>query len=252
MTAPIIGLTTYGRNEIDLQTTHYSEWFAIPTFYVDAVRRAGGFPILLPPGETAWESVLDILDGVILIGGCDIHPDNYNGRSTHPALGKIDPERDASELALIETVMNKIQLPTLCICRGLQVANVAAGGTLHEDIPDVVEEDIHRGSDKGWTVQAVEARAGSLVAETMGTREIATYSGHHQAVKDLGQGLRATAAAADGIIEAVEKEDHPWLIGVQWHPEVTAQGDPSQQRLFDGLIDAARMNQQRKQSVHQQ
>ncbi len=252
MTAPIIGLTTYGRNEINLQTTHYSEWFAIPTFYVDAVRRAGGFPILLPPGETEWDGILELLDGVILIGGCDIHPDNYNGRSTHSALGKMDLERDASELALMRSVLNEIQLPTLCICRGLQVANVASGGTLHEDISDLVGEDIHRGSDKGWTVQAVEAAAGSLVADTMGVSEIATYSGHHQAIKELGQGLRATAAAADGIIEAVEKEDHPWLIGVQWHPEVTARLDPSQQRLFDGLVETARMGQKRKQSVQQQ
>lgn len=242
MTAPIIGLTTYGRNEINLRTTHYSEWFAIPTFYVDAVRRAGGFPILLPPGETNWDAALDIVDAVIVIGGCDIHPDNYNGQSEHPQLGNVDLERDASELALFEKLIKDTQLPTLCICRGLQVANVALGGALHEDIADVVQEDIHRGADKGWTVQAVEAQPGSLLADTMGENSVATYSGHHQAIKDLGQGLQVTAVAPDGIIEAVEMPGHPWLIAVQWHPEISAADDATQQRLFDALVQMAHKN----------
>ena len=242
MSAPIIGLTTYGRNENDFRTTHYTEWFAIPTFYVDAVRRAGGFPILLPPGEKEWDAALEIVDAVIVIGGGDIHPDNYGGNSAHPLLRRIDPERDASELALVNELVNEKQLPTLCICRGMQLANVVQGGTLHEDLQDFVQEDIHRSSDKGWTVQPIKADPRSLLASSMGVPDAATYSGHHQAVKDLGKGLQVTATAPDGIIEAVELPAHPWFVAVQWHPEITAATDPSQQGLFDALVKMARDN----------
>lgn len=242
MTAPVIGLTTYGRHETDFKTTFYSEWFAIPTHYVDAVRRAGGVPILLPPGESNWDAILNILDAVIVIGGGDIHPENYNGNSTHPQIARLDPERDASELALVKKLAGERSLPTLCICRGMQVANVSLGGTLHEHVEDVVEEDIHRGVDKGWTVQTLKADPGSLLAEIMGATEVATYSGHHQALKDLGEGLQVTATAEDEIIEAVELSGHPWFIGVQWHPEVSAVEDATQQRIFEELVKTARNN----------
>lgn len=240
MTAPVIGLTTYGRHETNYRTTHYAEWFAIPTLYVDAVRRAGGVPILLPPGEANWQAILAITDGVILIGGGDINPEKYGGNSAHPALARLDPERDASELELAAHLSDELRRPTLCICRGMQVANVALGGTLFEHIPDVVDEDIHRGVDQGWTVQPLQAEEGSRLVEIMGASNVATFSGHHQALKRLGEGLRAVAAASDGIIEAVELPGHPWFIGVQWHPEMTAEADPSQQRLFQALVDEAR------------
>ena len=240
MNAPVIGLTTYGRQETGFKTTHYSEWFAIPTLYVDAVRRAGGVPVLLPPGESNWNVLLDSLDAVIVIGGGDIHPDNYNGNNTHPQLARLDAERDASELSLVDKLASGRSLPTLCICRGMQVANVALGGTLHEHVEDVVEEDIHRSADKGWTVQPLKADPGSMLAEIMGATEVATYSGHHQALKDLGKGLQVTATAEDGIIEAVELSDHPWFIAVQWHPEVSAVEDATQQSIFDELVQTAR------------
>ncbi len=241
MTAPVIGLTTYGRHENDFHTTHYSEWFAIPTLYVDAVRRAGGVPVLLPPGEEKWDVVLETVDAVILIGGGDIHPHNYGGDGNHPRLNHIDEERDAGELALLDLLVQRKQLPALCICRGMQVANVALGGTLHEHVPDVVEEDIHRGPDKAWTVQPVRANADSRVAAVMGETDVATYSGHHQALKSLAEGLQVTATAEDGIIEAVELPAHRWFICVQWHPEMSAAQDVTQQRLFDALVAAAAM-----------
>lgn len=240
MTAPVIGLTTYGRHENSFQTRHYSEWFAIPTHYVDAVRRAGGVPVLLPPGENNSDAILKIVDGVIIIGGGDIHPDHYNGNSSHPQLNRLDAERDASELALVTNLVKENLLPALCICRGMQLANVALGGTLHEDVEDVVGQDIHRGVDKGWTVQRVKAKAGSLLAGIMGTTEAATYSGHHQAIKELGEGLQVVATAEDGIIEAVELSAHPWFVGVQWHPEISSAEDATQQRIFDALVQMAR------------
>ena len=124
----------------------------------------------------------------------------------------------------------------------MQVANVALGGTLHEHIPDVVNADIHRGEDKGWTVQPLQADSESLVAEVMGATDIATYSGHHQALDRLGDGLRVTATAKDGIIEAVELPEHPWFVCVQWHPEVTAAEDLTQQRIFEALVCEAQRN----------
>jgi putative glutamine amidotransferase len=239
MTAPIIGITTYGRYENDFRTTHYSEWFAIPTLYVDVVRRAGGVPVLLPPGESDWDAILDTVDAVVVIGGGDIDPENYGGNSSHPRLIRIDVERDASELALVELLLRESSLPTLCICRGMQVANVALGGTLHEHVPDVVKDDIHRAADKGWTVQPLQAHPDSRVAAIVETTDVATYSGHHQAVKELGDGLQVTATAEDGIIEAVEMPAHPWFVCVQWHPEVSAAEDPTQQRIFEALVQAA-------------
>jgi putative glutamine amidotransferase len=239
MKLPVIGLTTYGRFEISYQTTHYDEWFAIPTLYVDAVRRAGGVPILLPPGEEDWHAILAIVDGVILIGGSDIHPQNYGGDGSHPLLGKSDSERDAAEISLARALLGDRKRPSLFICRGLQVANVALGGSLHEDIGDVVGEDIHRGADKYWAVQPLAVQAGSMLAGIMGETAVATYSGHHQAIKVLGHGLQVTAVAPDGIIEAVELPGHPWFIAVQWHPEKSAAKDPTQQRIFDALVQAA-------------
>ncbi len=244
MSAPVIGLTTYGRYETIVQSIHYDEWYAVPAQYVDAVRRAGGVPVLLPQGEQNWEEILNIVDAMVVIGGGDIHPDSYGGNGGHPSINRVDPERDRSELSLIEILASERSLPTLCICRGMQVANVALGGTLHEHVPDVVEKDIHRGADKGWTVQRLRVYPGSLLAEIMGATEVATYSGHHQAVKELGAGLRVTAMAADGIIEALEMPSHPWLVGVQWHPEVSAAEDPSQQRIFEALVQMAHRSKQ--------
>ena len=164
--------------------------------------------------------------------------------ATHPSLARIDPERDASELALLKELTGETQLPTLCICRGLQIANVALGGTLHEHVPDVAPDDIHRAADTGWTVQPLIADPELPLAEIMGATEVATYSGHHQAIKNLAPGLRVTATAADGIIEAVDMPGHPWLVAVQWHPEITAAEDPTQQALFDALVQMARENKQ--------
>jgi putative glutamine amidotransferase len=239
MTAPVIGLTTYGRRERIVQSEYYGDWFSAPAQYVDAVRRAGGVPILLPPGETNWQALLALLDAVVIIGGGDIHPDRYGGDSRHPALHNIDLERDASEVALVRLLATEEQLPTLCVCRGLQVANVALGGTLHEHLADAVGRDIHRGPNDGWALQPLTVRPGSLLARVMGATEVTTNSGHHQAVKELGQGLQVVATAEDGIIEALELPGHPWFLAVQWHPEVSAAHDPTQQRIFDDLARAA-------------
>ncbi len=234
----IVGLTTYGRTEVDYQTEHYDQYFAIPAQYVDAVRRAGGIPVLLPPGETEWKQLLDQLDALIVVGGTDIAPAYYGGQADHPHVQQADAERDTFELELLREVAGQ-ELPTLCICRGMQVLNVALGGTLVEHIPDIKEEDIHRNADGFWIDQAVAVKTGSSLEKVMNSAEVRTHSGHHQAIKDVANDLEVVATAPDGIIEALTLPSHPFLLAVQWHPEVTAAIDETQQRIFDQLVQAA-------------
>lgn len=242
---PIIGLTTYGRDELDIKTIHYDKHFALPTEYVDAVRRAGGIPVLLPPGEAHWDELLARLDGVIITGGSDVYPQEYGGDTAHPNLTKFDRERDASELTAIKKLVADGEKPVLGICRGMQTLNIALGGTLHEHIPDITT-DIHRGADGGWAVQGVDTNANSALTQIMGSDHVETVSGHHQALKQLGENLEVVAQAPDGIIEAVAHTQHPWMMGVQWHPEVSAADDPSQQHIFDAFVQAAREFRQKR------
>jgi putative glutamine amidotransferase len=226
----LIGLTTYGRGETNR--------FSLPAPYVDAVRRAGGMPLLLPSGEAHADALLDHLDGLILTGGGDLDPAWYNG-APHPTIYMVDPERDRHELALVAQTRAS-GLPTFGICRGSQVINVALGGTLIEHLPDLVGESIaHRLPPREPTAHAVTLTPGSRLAGMLATREFSAPSWHHQAVRRLASGLRAAAQAPDGTIEAIELPDHPWLIGVQWHPELAADKDPVHQQLFDELVKAA-------------
>ena len=238
---PIIGLTTYGRHETRVSDdTYYDQYYAAPTDYVDSIRRAGGVPILLPPGEANWKRWLDITDGIIISGGADVDPSNYAGNSTHAALTVLDHERDETELALAKYIAEQKKQPTLCICRGFQVLNIALGGTLHEHIPDIQELDIHRNERGGWTIQPIDATPDSILAQAMGDTAARTYSGHHQAIDQVADPLTVSSLAPDGIIEALEMDDHPWLLALQWHPEKSTAEDPSQQKIFDTLVAQAR------------
>jgi putative glutamine amidotransferase len=236
---PIIALTTSGRHEKNFKTPHYDAYYHIPAPYVDAVRRAGGVPVLVPPGEPGWQDVLQRVDGIIVTGGSDIHPRNYAGNDQHPNLTETDAERDQSEIELVRHITATDQWPVLCICRGMQMLNVALGGSLYEHIPDMRPVDMHRGPDGGWALQQVNVKPGSRLEQIMGTTEVHTYSGHHQAAKTVAAGLQVTATSPDDVVEALEMPDHPWLVAVQWHPEVSAAQDPTQQALFDALVGAA-------------
>lgn len=236
---PLIGITTYGRTEHPAPSTHYETHFAVPTEYVDAVRRAGGVAVLLPPGEAEWSRWLDMCDGVILSGGADVEPRHYGGNAEHPRVEKPDEERDVLELAMTQKLLNQ-QIPTLFICRGMQVLNIALGGTLHEHVPDVLADDMHRDENGMWAFHEVIAEAGTRVAKAMGADVAVTCSGHHQGLNQVAPGLTVSAVAPDGVVEAVEVADHPFMIGVQWHPEMSALTDPTQQSLFDSLVSAAR------------
>jgi putative glutamine amidotransferase len=228
---PLVGMTTYGRNADNRYT--------LPAEYLDAVRRAGGIPLLVAPGESRWEQVLEVVNAFILTGGGDIDPDRYGGRRVETNYG-MDNERDRFELELARRVVD-LEMPTLGICRGAQILNVAHGGTLIEHLPDEVGEDVlHRAPPREPIPHAIHARPGSLVAQVVGAEVFDAASWHHQAVRRVANGFVASASAPDGTVEALEMPGHPWLVAVQWHPEITAASDPAQQRLFDALVQKVR------------
>lgn len=230
MDAPLIGLTTYGRDG--------QGWFQLPGEYVDSVRRAGGVPLLIPPGEPDVGRWVRTVDALVLTGGGDLDPDVYGGARLESTY-MVDGERDRSELALARRLLDS-DLPGLCICRGTQVLNVALGGTLVEHVPDEFAERVtHRLPPREPTPHAVSVEPGSRLAGLLGATEIEAVSWHHQAIRDLGEGLSVVARAPDGVIEAVELAGRERLVAVQWHPELSSATDAAQQGLFDWLVREA-------------
>jgi len=223
---PRIGLTT---------TKPDSDKFAN---YRRAVERAGGVVMPIDPRKPQARDVLGDLDALVLTGGGDIDHSLYH-REKHPKTSDVDRARDDLEIELVLRA-KKAGLPTLCVCRGLQVLNVALNGTLTQHLPDQVGEEVpHAGSKAKDGVHPVEVEEGSHLARILGTTQTSPASSHHQAIDDLAPGLRVVARSPDdGVIEAVEAEGHPWLIGVQWHPERSE--EPCQQQLFADLVRAAR------------
>lgn len=229
---PIIGLTSYGTIE--------NPDYRVPVEYVHGVVRAGGVPLVLPSVSDQFvDRWLEHLDGLVLIGGGDLDPVHYHGPG-HETIYNVDAARDSAELALTRRVLT-CRLPTLAICRGLQLINTVLGGTLHVHIPDVYGDRVkHRAPPRVPIAHDLSVDPRSRLAAQLGCTQLSASSWHHQAIDRLGEGLSAVAWAEDGVIEAVELADNPQLIAVQWHPELTAANDPSQQALFDSLIVLAR------------
>ena len=228
--APFIGITTYGRGPHNR--------YILPAEYVDAVRRAGGIPLLLPPGDERLDAVLPLLKAVVFSGGGDLDPDLYGG-SRHETIYMVEPERDRSEIDLARRVFD-LEVPTLAICRGSQILNVAKGGTLIEHLPDEVGETVnHRVPPREPTPHPIRVEPASRLAGLLGATDFSCMSWHHQAIRRVAPGFEVVAHAPDGTIEGLEAPSHPWLVAVQWHPELTAAEDPIQQRLFDALVEAA-------------
>jgi putative glutamine amidotransferase len=215
--------------------------FGLPEGYVHALRRAGARPVILPaPDPDDAETLLHDFDAVLLAGGGDVEPSRYNA-TLHPSMYGVDTDRDALEFELALAAA-RIGVPTLAVCRGFQVVNVAFGGTLHQHLPDV-EGTIAHGSPVGGTSAShdVKAQAHSRLAEVCGDVIRDCTSHHHQGVEEVGVGLVPTAWTEDGLVEALELGDPAgFYIAVQWHPEMTATTDPVQQALFDALVAAAR------------
>jgi putative glutamine amidotransferase len=189
--------------------------------YVRALEAAGVVPLVLPPLDVAHAGrALDAVSGLVLTGGEDVAPWRY-GQSPHPALGAVNEARDAFELALTAAARRR-SLPTLAICRGVQVLNVALGGTLVQDIPSQCPTALPHAPDRGrgTRVHEIVVDSGSRLADAVGTGRLTVNSAHHQSVARVGDGLRVTARSPDGIIEGAEWEgDGWWAVGVQWHPE---------------------------------
>jgi putative glutamine amidotransferase len=206
--------------------------------YVDALRRAGAVPVLVPPQPENAAAVLEGLDGILLAGGDDCDPRAY-GEEPLPSVEAMDARRQENDLALAR-LARQHGVPTLGICLGVQMMSVAAGGTLIQDIDTQLGTDINHVSPAANRARhPVEVRPGSRLAEILETDVAVVNSSHHQAVREAGGGLRVTANAPDGVIEGIEDPAHPFYVGVQWHPEDMPAED-SARRLFGAFVAAAR------------
>jgi putative glutamine amidotransferase len=209
------------------------ERVALNTAYVRALESAGLVPLAVPtmlaPERAA--AALQGVRGLVLTGGEDVAPERY-GATPHARLGDVDRVRDAAELALIAEARQR-RVPILAICRGIQILNVALGGTLYQDLDTERPGPVPHSAESSH--HAVRVEPGSLLERALGTREATVNSRHHQAIRDLAPGLRAVAWADDGLIEAAEPADSsaPWMVAVQWHPE-----DLTERALFDGFARA--------------
>lgn len=231
---PVIGLTTY------LEQAKQGVWDVraafLPQQYFDAVTASGGIAVLLPPQsgpDAAAEAVLDGLDGLILTGGLDVEPALY-GAERHPLTDPARPDRDAWELALFRGAETR-RLPVLAICRGLQLVNIARGGTLYQHLPDDLGTERYRIGGGVFATNEVLVDEGSRLAGLVGAGALDVHSYHHQGVDRLGDGLVATARTDDGLVQAFESDGDGYLVGVQWHPEENAED----RRLFAGLVAEA-------------
>jgi putative glutamine amidotransferase len=212
--------------------------------YVACVLEAGGLPMILPNpapalATKAAAAYLSKVDGLLLTGGDDVDPSNY-GQEPHPRLEDRDPVRDAFEIALARAA-HKRAIPVLAICRGMQVANVALGGSLIQDIPSQVGESVrHRkGPDGNPPSHEIAVEDGTRLRELVGGPRALVNSYHHQTADRVAPGLRVSARTADGVVEALEDPEHPFFVGVQWHPERAAE-DPVTRGLFREFMAAAR------------
>jgi putative glutamine amidotransferase len=240
---PLIAVTTseMRHNPFDLATEQADpprREMALGMKYLEAIGRAGALAIVVPPMPgPAIPALLDRVDGICLSGGPDLHPEAY-GAVPHPELGPTEPSLDAFELAFARAADER-DMPILAICRGMQVLNVARGGTLHQHLPDVVGDAItHRQPGApGEPIHDVTVAAGSRLHSIVGHRHMHVNSFHHQAVDVLGDRLTITARAEDGTVEAFESGGSRFVVGVQWHAECLVDHD-EQAALFTALVDA--------------
>ena len=208
-----------------------------PRSYPAAVQAAGAIALVLPPDPAAGDSPdphLDRIDGLLLAGGSDIDPDTY-GAARHPETKVAWPERDHFEIALARRALDR-DMPVLGICRGMQLLNVALGGTLIQDLPEVLGHEDHRRTPGAFSDHEVHLEPGSLAARAAGAERLAVKSHHHQGIARLGDGLVASGwSNDDGVIEAVELTGRSFALGVLWHPE-----EDERSRLVGALVDATR------------
>jgi len=236
---PLIGVTTGSAPA----TANSPERAQVNAAYIHAVQQAGGVPVLLPPHlrPTQLLDLLQMLHGLVLTGGGDVSPALY-GEEAHTTTEFVSEQRDTLETACLRYALEQ-DLPLLCICRGMQLLNVAMGGSLVQDIPSLVPGAIaHRQTgSRAEPSHTVWLTQGSRTAEILGTATPMVNALHHQAIKELGRGLEAVGQAPDGVIEAVEMPGREaFLIAVQWHPEEMVGNSEEARRIFEGLVAAAK------------
>ena len=230
---PIIAIT---------MTTNNGQ-YCINEAYVKSIIQAGGIPVNIPFGVGSdADQLLEGVDGLLLTGGVDVHP-HFFDEEPHLKIGHIMLERDEVELVLTEAALKK-NLPIFGICRGIQLLNVALGGTLYQDINSQYENEaiLHQqNARRREASHFIEITKGSLLHEIVGKEKVAVNSFHHQALKKVPDVFEVTAKASDGIIEAIEMKDYPYCVGVQWHPEEMAIADDEHSKnLFKSFIDACK------------
>jgi putative glutamine amidotransferase len=241
--APVIGITSTLKEDQDSVAQRPLGSYVRADFdYVDGVLQAGGVPVVLPAVADAAKEMAQSIDGLVLCGGTDLDP-GYYGEAPIPELGETLPARDAFEMALVKHALKR-GTPVFGICRGLQVLNVALGGTLYQDLPSQVGGGsiAHRQQMPKWQwTHEVEVDADSQMAKIMGSTELRVNSYHHQAIKDLADGLVVVARASDGVVEGIESPNlsEHWLLGVQWHAEAMRDVGSEHCRLFEAHVAAA-------------
>lgn len=241
---PLIGCTTYRKVSDQIPPI---EIIGLMPSYLEAISKAGGIPVMIPLGlsEANLLEIVQRMDGIVLPGGGDIEPDEYGG-GRRDLVSSVDKDRDRVEMLVAQTAVFH-QKPLLAICRGVQVLNVSLGGSLWEDVemmmPRGMNHEFVNSNPRNYLAHNVTIEKNSLLARQLGCTETAVNSLHHQGIRRLANGLQATAVAPDGLIEGVEVIDHPYAIGVQWHPENIIQNAPHMLGLFRGLVEAAIVSQ---------
>ena len=235
---PIIGIPCYSAARADTARPLYGN----NQSYVQAVLRAGGAPLLIPPAETSvLAAIAERLDGLLLSGGGDVDPRLY-GEEPLPECQPPEVERDATELFFTRWALER-RLPLLGICRGIQVLNVVQGGSLYQDLPSQYDKPLRHncaGEQRNYVAHTIQIDPDSQFGTIVGATTAGVNSFHHQAVKALGEGLRVVATAEDGVVEAAEMPDYPFVITVQWHPEAMDEDDPISVRLCAAFVAACR------------
>ena len=233
---PRIGVTSWHHHD------GQEQWEFIRDNYTRAITAAGGLPLILPIAAEPdlLADLVGTLDGLLLTGGEDVHPSFY-GEAVQAKCGPIDESRDRFEIGLTKAALAR-ELPVLAICRGMQVLNVACGGTLYQDLAYRPETEPHHTGvkeNRARRIHPVRILPGTRLREILGLEEAPVTSTHHQVIREMAPGFRPAAVAPDGVLEGMEKTEDPFALAVQWHPERLALADPNQLRLFRALVEAA-------------
>lgn len=244
-TAPIIAVSMWGE-----AMSERAPRFAGARAYFEATEAAGGAPLGIVPLKRSLRALYDLTDGLLLTGGGDVDPAHY-GEKPIPQLGPVDPERDHAELTLARWALEDDK-PTLAICRGAQVLNVACGGSLYQDLPAQQPDGLNHNESRDRGIRGLATHQLDVVPRTRLARAIGATSHpanthHHQSVKELGEGLTVAGRAEDGIVEAIEHESASWVVGIQCHPEMMYHEHAWAAQLFSAFLDEVRFRAQREE-----